>query len=218
MTRTITVRGIGKAAAKADFVTLHMSIKTSHMKYDTAMDMAASRIDSLKQALKNAGFAADDLKTTNFRIDTAYETIKDERGNYRRIFKGFATYHDAELQFDFQSSRLSQALSAIAVCISEPEIKIRFSVKDSERLKDAILRSAAENARRRAEILCEASGVSLGNLLSIHYSWDELTVCSPTRFSYEGACLSDVESVKSIDIEPEDIHADDSVTFVWEIC
>ena len=41
MTRTITVRGVGKATAKADFVTINMSMKTSGMEYDTAMDRAA---------------------------------------------------------------------------------------------------------------------------------------------------------------------------------
>ena len=213
MTRTITVRGVGKATAKADFVTINMSMKTSDMEYDTAMDMAAVKIDGLY-----AGFGADDLKTTKFRVDTAYDTIKDRDGNYKRIFEGFVVHHDVRLQFDFESRRLSQALSAMAACISAPEIEIRFSVKDSEKLKDDILRSAAENARRRAEILCEASGASLGALLSIHYSWDELSIYSSTRFSYESECLSSVKSVKSIDMEPEDIHAGDSATFVWEIC
>ena len=55
MTRTITVRGVGKAAAKADFVTIDMSMKTSDMTYDTAMDMAAEKIDGLSRALKHAG-------------------------------------------------------------------------------------------------------------------------------------------------------------------
>ena len=206
MTRTITVRGVGKATAKADFVTINMSMKTSDMEYDTAMDMAAEKIDGLSRALKHAGFGADDLKTTKFRVDTAYDTIKDRDGNYKRIFEGFVVHHDVRL------------LSAMAACISAPEIEIRFSVKDSEKLKDDILRSAAENARRRAEILCEASGASLGALLSIHYSWDELSIYSSTRFSYESECLSSVKSVKSIDMEPEDIHAGDSATFVWEIC
>ena len=185
MTRTITVRGVGKATAKADFVTINMSMKTSDMEYDTAMDRAAEKIDGLSRALKHAGFGADDLKTTKFRVDTAYDTIKDRDGNYKRIFEGFVVHHDVRLQFDFESRRLSQALSAMAACISAPEIEIRFSVKDSEKLKDDILRSAAENARRRAEILCEASGASLGALLSIHYSWDELSIYSSTRFSYE---------------------------------
>ncbi|MDN0045714.1 SIMPL domain-containing protein [Megasphaera hexanoica] len=218
MTRTITVRGVGKATAKADFVTINMSMKTSDMEYDTAMDRAAEKIDGLSRALKHAGFGADDLKTTKFRVDTAYDTIKDRDGNYKRIFEGFVVHHDVRLQFDFESRRLSQALSAMAACISAPEIEIRFSVKDSEKLKDDILRSAAENARRSAEILCEASGASLGALLSIHYSWDELSIYSSTRFSYESECLSSVKSVKSIDMEPEDIHAGDSATFVWEIC
>ena len=74
--------GRRKSGGESDFVTINMSMKTSDMTYDTAMDMAAEKIDGLSRALKHAGFEAGDLKTTKFRVDTAYDTIKDGNGNY----------------------------------------------------------------------------------------------------------------------------------------
>ena len=44
MARTITVKGIGKASAKPDYVVLSMTLESNHMDYDKAMDMAASHI------------------------------------------------------------------------------------------------------------------------------------------------------------------------------
>ena len=41
MARTITVKGIGKASAKPDYVVFSMTLESKHKDYDKAMDMAA---------------------------------------------------------------------------------------------------------------------------------------------------------------------------------
>ena len=41
MARTITVKGIGKASAKPDYVVLSMTLESKHKDYDKAMDMVA---------------------------------------------------------------------------------------------------------------------------------------------------------------------------------
>ena len=80
------------------------------------------------------------------------------------------------------------------------------------------MRSATKNAREKAEILCNASGRKLGDLLSIDYNWGELNVYSDTGYGVERACLMKASpSLQNIDIEPDDIDTRDSATFVWEI-
>ena len=79
-----------------------------------------------------------------------------------------------------------------------------------------MLRSAASNAKRKAEILCDASGVTMGELISIDYNWGELDIYSHT-------CYNSCEDVMpimargAVDIDPEDIDVTDTATFVWEI-
>lgn len=67
--------------------------------------------------------------------------------------------------------RLSLALSAIAGCLSHPQLSVAFTVKDATAINEAMLRSAAANAKKKAEILCEASGVTMGDLIAIDYNW-----------------------------------------------
>ena len=217
MARTITVKGIGKASAKPDYVVLSMTLEATHKDYQTAMDMAAAQIQHLNDTLSAVGFETGSAKTTNFNVCTNYEHVKDHRGNYQNVFTGYAVSHRLKLSFDFEMHRLSQALSAIAGCLAHPQLSIAFTVQDAAAINEEMLRSATVNAKRKAEILCEASGVTLGSLVSIDYNWGELDIYSRTRFNCCDEAMAPMKAASTIDIEPEDIDVSDTATFVWEL-
>ena len=215
MARTITVKGIGKVSARPDFVVLSMTLQSNHMDYDKAMEMAASHIQHLNETLAAIGFEKGSVKTTNFNVRTDYDRVKDRNGNYKSVFNGYEVTHNLKLSFDFDMGRLSQALAAIAGCLSHPQFSVAFTVKDATAINEEMLRSATVNAKRKAEILCEASGVTMGDLIAIDYNWGELDIYSHTRYE----CCEDSMPLmaKSIDIDPDDIDVSDTATFVWEI-
>lgn len=217
MPRVITVKGIGRATAKPDTVVLSMSLESRAVEYDKAMEIAADNIEDITGAVVGAGFKRSAIKTTNFNVRTYYETVKDRSGNFRQEFQGYVVSHNLKLEFGFDMERLSQALSAIAGCLSHPQLSISFVVKDAAAINEEMLRSAAANARKKAEILCEASGVTLGSLLSIDYNWGEIDIRSNTRYSLAQDCMPAAVMEKSIDIEPDDIDVSDTATFEWEI-
>lgn len=217
MARTITVKGIGRATAKPDTVVLSMSLESRAMEYDKAMEIAAESITGISDALEGTGFEKDAVKTTNFNVRTEYSSVKDRNGNYRQEFRGYLVSHSLKVEFDLDVKRLSLALSAIAASHVHPQLSISFVIKDSTAINEEMLRSASENARKKAEVLCEASGATLGSLLSIAYNWGELNICSSTRYSLEEDCMAAPMMARSIDIEPDDIDVSDTVTFVWEI-
>ena len=85
-------------------------------------------------------------------------------------------------------------------------------------MSTALLESACVNAKAKAEILARASGVTLGSLVSIDYSWGELHLYSPTRYEMEERCMPmPCATTHDFEIELDDIDVSDSVTFVWEI-
>lgn len=217
MPRTITVKGIGKVSAKPDYVVLSMTLESHNMQYDKAMELAAEHIEQLNKSLESVGFENSAVKTTNFNVHTDYEREKDRNGDYKSVFNGYVVTHNLKLSFDFDMGRLSQALSAIAMCLSHPQVSIAFTVKDATAVNEEMLRSATANAKRKAQILCEASGVELGTLIAIDYNWGELDIYSHTRYDMAEECLAAPMMAKSIDIEPDDIDVSDTATFVWEI-
>ena len=217
MARTITVKGTGKASAKPDYVVLSMTLESTHKDYQAAMDLAAGKIQQLSSTLTAIGFEKGAVKTTNFDVRTVYDHVKDRHGNYESVFGGYEVTHYLKLAFDFDMKRLSQTLSAISGCLSHPQLSIAFTVRDAAAINEEMLRSATINARRKAQILCDASGVKLGSLLAIDYNWSELDIYSHTRFDCCDDAMAPAGKAAPIDIDPEDIDVSDSATFVWEI-
>lgn len=158
MMRTITVRGVGNVSAKPDYITISMTIESIRKDYDGAMKDASERISKLQDVAVSSGYTKEDLKTTSFNVDTRYESVKDRQGNYKREFDGYACVYRLKLSFDFDSKQLAKVISAIANSGANPELSIAFTVKNPAKVSEELLKSAALNARAKAEILCGASG------------------------------------------------------------
>lgn len=217
--RTIAVKGVGSISAKPDYITITMAIETLSKDYGKAMTEASERIEKLQQAAVGSGLEKEALKTTSFNVNTRYESIKNQQGNYLRQFAGYACSYHLKLAFDFDSKRLADVVSAIAGSGARPELHIAFTVKNPTKIREELLASAAENARTRAEILCRASGSQLGPLLSVNYNWGETDFVSRTTYEVEDSVqpLMAASRCCAPEIQPDEIDVSDTAAFVWEI-
>lgn len=82
--------------------------------YDRAMEQAARQSGALTDAVKAAGFAAEDLKTTRFNVSANYESIRERDGTYRQVSAGYQCSQGFRLAFPLDMKRLGQVLSTIA--------------------------------------------------------------------------------------------------------
>lgn len=217
MTKTITIKGVGKASTRPDLIVVTMNLETEDKEYNKTFDAASKKIEELNKALEKVGFEKNSIKTTNFNVYTKYDNVKV--GNvYKNVFAGYICRHSLKVEFDFSVKVLSQVLSAISSCSAEPELNIAFTVKDPSKISQELLMSASRNAKEKALVLCSASGATLGDLISIDYNWSDINVYSRTNYSIENKCLlASRAKATSIDFEPDDIKLTDSATFVWEI-
>ena len=73
--------------------------------------------------------------------------------------------------------------------------------------------------KEKVKVLTEAAGVTLGDIITIDYSWGEIAFLSEPMHKCmslaEECCMS--SSSYDIDIEPDDIDVTDTVTVVWKI-
>ena len=213
--RTIHIRSIGHAEQAPDQVVLSMTLTAQNKEYSAAVTVGSQQVEMLREAIVEAGFKGDDLKTINFDVQAVYDNEETKDGKstrYQKIFVGFECRHDLKLAFGFSNDKLNAAVDTIAASLSQPKISIAFTIKDQDAFNDKILKSAARDAQRKAKILCKASGVKLGKLVSINYSWDELNI----RHEVVDALLAP-SGKNSFDFSPEDIKASDTVDFLWEI-
>lgn len=215
MNRSITVKGAGSVSVKPDLVIITMALETKHLEYDKTMERAVQSHEDLRLAVQSTGFSKEDLKTTSFNIRTEYENYHDQDNKYRTRFVGYVVTQDLKLTFDFNNSLLAKVVEAIAKAPVTPQLDIRFSVRDQDQVKADILRKATENAKTKAEILTSSAGVALGDLLSIDYSWVDGVIISRSNVMVERKAMAG--AAYSMDVEPENIEAGDTVTFIWEI-
>ncbi len=217
MQRTITVKGVGTASAKPDMIELSISLSATDKDYSQSAALASEQIDALGVAVEAVGFSRDELKTVDFNIDTEYNSFHDNNGDYHRVLVGYRCSHRLKLAFDFDTSRLSELISEISSCSATPEINVAFTVKEPSAISDELLKSAAENAAAKAAVLCRAAGATLGQLVSIDYSWSNVNFYSDLRCSVDECCAPISARSFTADFQPDDIRVSDSATFVWEL-
>ena len=217
--RTITVKGVGTASTKPDYVIINFKLTAKDKDYGRSVEEANRRIGLLKNAVESVRFSVEDLKTISYNVRTDYENVRNKFGSYDRKFVGYCCEYQLRLSFYFDSNRLSEVMNSISESNSDVEISVSFTVKNPAKVSRELLKSAAEDAREKADILSSALGAKLGALLLIDYNWGEMNIIS--RSTYEmNDMMRGVDAVPLAAapvFEPENINSKDSATFVWEL-
>lgn len=218
MSGRISVKGEGKVSLSPDQIIINLTLQSKDKDYSRAAELAEKQISSLKEALSRTGFSSDDLRTSAFNVRTEYEGVQDENGTYRNVFSGYVCIHQLKLSFPMDTGKLGEVLSAVSSSDTQPELNVSFTLSDPEAAKEELLRSAAENAGKKAGILAAASGASLGKLIEIRYNVNEPDFISPTAYEMNDclrACGTGFS--KSISFRPENISVSDTAVFIWEL-
>ena len=169
--RTITVKGVGMVSAKPDLITVGITVKSKRRGYSEAFKRSKEKIESIEKAVLEAGFSKSDLKTSDFDVNVVERSIEDGHGNWREIFDGYCCTHKLKLEFDFDTDKLGEVLANFAKCEGRPNFDIRFTLKDKTKIMNDLLAGATDDAKLKAQAICVASGVSLGELVTINYAW-----------------------------------------------
>jgi uncharacterized protein YggE len=213
--RVIRVKGRGKVSVPPDTIEINMILTTVKPTYEEAMNAASRDLNELRKCLSSAGFDKKDIKTTNFRVDTKYENITDPNGNYKRVFVGYEITNNLKIEFEQNTMRLTRVLNALANCAATPEFSIRYKVKDDTEVKNLLLERAIDDAKVKAKVMAEAAGVRLGKVISIDYSWGDIQIYKDV-YSMKSSLIS-TTGTPMIDLEPDNIEVEDTVTVVWRI-
>jgi uncharacterized protein len=208
--RNIRVRGSAEVSATPDWVVIYFDIESRQYSYTECMNQLNQKTEHLRTELQKVGFEKENLKTTQFNINTNFEWIKD-----KHVFRGYKAKHDLKVEFTFDKEYLNKVLNVLGRTESKASFSISFQVKDPEPFRQQALAEAVKNCRQKAEVLAEAAGVKLCELQHIDYSWAEL------RFEHRmDVCQSEyrmAEAAPAYDVEPEDVDISDSVTAIWAI-
>lgn len=219
MERTIRVTGRGKLSVPPDTIRLPVTAEGRYPDYAEAMRHSAEDTESVRDAVAAAGLDPKDLKTAHFGINTEYESVQDKDGNWIQRFAGYRYEHRMTIRFPLDSDRLSRVMEQMSRCPAAASFYIEYTVKDPEKIRNRLLKQAVSDSRKKAETLTRAAGVTLGDVVSIDYSWGEIEIRSRpmNAVMMDKAAMPEEAGGFGMSMEPEDISVEDTVTVVWSI-
>jgi len=214
--QTVTVKGTGKESLKPDKITISLTLTSKSTDYAALTCLEAEKSEELTKAFMELGFERETLKTSSFNIQTEYENYEDENRVWKRRFSGYSVNHGLSLSFDYDMNLLNGVISALSSCKkADPAFSVNFEVKDKEAASDRLLKLAVKDAKRKAEAIAEAADLSLTEIESIVYGENEPIFASPTALKRNAGSVELYRGAAEIDVTPEDIVSEMSVTVVW---
>ncbi|MBQ4505746.1 MAG: SIMPL domain-containing protein [Firmicutes bacterium] len=222
MDRTIRVRGRARTSLVPDTTVLNIGLSGGSRDYGETVKQSSEKTAVIKSIFEKLGFSAENIRTASFNIYDEYESYRDENGEYKNRFKGYRFDHRMVIRFASDQELLGRCLYAMAHCDADPEFHIEYTVKDSEGARSELIGEAVRDAARKAALIASAAGVELGDLICVDHDAGgaDLYVRPVGRLMNAKMSMAMEEAADAaygMDVTPENIQIEDSVTAVWEI-
>lgn len=159
----VWVSGEGKVHATPDLAILQVGIEAQAATVAEANAQAAAAMEALQKALKEAGLEDKDIQTANFSIYPVREWDPDT-GEERLV--GYRVTNTVTIKIRDLDDAGSLIDSVVAAGGDYTRVDgISFTVEDPTPYYDQARTKAVADAKRRAEQLAAASGITLGKLI-----------------------------------------------------
>jgi uncharacterized protein len=194
----ITVTGTGRVSAVPDEAEFSFGITTKERTAREALTANSAQMRKLIAGLKAAGVLERDIKTQDISVGATYEGDGKDGGYWAR---NSLSVRITDLE------RAPTILDAASRAGANEVYGPSMGRSDRDDLEARALKNAVANARKRAETLAEAAGVSLGEVTAMS---EQSQAGGP-----EWAPLERAASEASAPIEPgrQEITASVTVTF-----
>ena len=165
--RTITVVGEGEARGKPDIARATVGVEAAAGKVGPALQDANARMSALLAAVRRAGVADRDIRTTEFSV--FFEQDPPRPGDASPVRGRYHVRNSVEVTIR-DLARASDVLDAALAAGGNSASGISFAIGDPAPLRARAREAAVADAHGRAEALARAAGVALGPVLSISES------------------------------------------------
>ena len=201
--RSITTTGNGVVIAQNNRAVMYLAVETISPDAKQAAQDNANIMTKVKHAVIGAGAAPDKIETDNYTMYPVYEYDKGKVNNRMKVVVEDLTK---------AGTVMDAAISAGANRIEN----IMFTVRNPGKYKDDALREAAQDARRKADIIAASLGKTVTNIISVT---DNSVRVSPRNYMMNARMAggNDMAESAATPMEGGDAKVESSVTVVFEI-
>jgi uncharacterized protein YggE len=204
--RTISVAGTGTVTIVPDVADLHVGVVVQRASVKEARADAATAMDGVVKALRAAGVAERDIRTTTLSLQPVYDYNTNGKApkitGYEMRNGVVATVRDLE--------KLADAVDGALAAGGTTLDGITFRVDDPSGAENQARTQAMEQARAKADALAKAAGVSIIGVASI----SEQSSPTPWPVPYAGALRAADEAATPILAGTSDVTVSVSVVYL----
>jgi uncharacterized protein len=169
----VIVVGEGSVTVAPDYARISSGVTTNAKTVKEASDANSKIMSSIIATLVDAGIAKKDIRTAQFSIEPVYTSPSSvesrlsgepKLSGYRVSNRVNVTIHEIARVGDI----LDRSVKAGATDIGN----VAFLISDQEKVLDQAREAAVANARHKAELYAQASGLNLGRVAWITESSD----------------------------------------------
>ena len=203
--RTITVTGTGLVTLTPDIAYIYIGVQSQDASASVATTDNNTRAQAIIEVIKAAGVADKDIQTTNFSIYPQQQY--DDKGNVTGILymvenTVYVTVRDLTKLGDLLDTSVRAGANSIN--------GISFDLADKTAALSQARSAAVAEARKQADELTGATGVSLGDVQTISY-YDSTP---PIAIQYSRAAMGGGDSVP---VQAGSMQITTTVTIVYGI-
>jgi uncharacterized protein YggE len=206
--RTVSVEGVGVVSGIPDTVTVNLGVSVDGNSAAEALESANNKANALISTLTGAGVAKTDIQTGYISVWPRYRDNSQDVSGYWASNSVTAVLHD----IDRAGEVIDAATDAVGDGITMGGVS--FSIADTSGLYTQARKQAVEEAKRRAGELAGAAGVSVGAVMSMNESAQEM----PAAVGYDRASAATTAAgAAPMPIEPGQQELQLRVQVVFEL-
>lgn len=205
--RIIQVVGEGRVTAAPDMARISLGVSHQAATAGEAMAAMSEGTSAVLSTLAEGGVQQTDIQTGQLMLEPAFNYNTPD-GN--PVMIGFIATQMLDVNVR-DLARLGEVLDAVVRGGANRVNGVTFDVADPQGVQDDVRRDALDDARLRAELYAEASGVALGDLVSV----SESTVYAPPIPLYDAHGAAG--HAMNVPIAPGAVTLMTSVTVTYEI-
>ncbi|MDP9236083.1 MAG: SIMPL domain-containing protein [Chloroflexota bacterium] len=162
-TQGIVVSGNGKATGKPDIAQITLGVSKLADTVQQARDDAAASLDAMIKSVQANGVGKDDIQTQQFNISPEYDYT-----NGRQRLTGFRVTNVVAVKLR-DINKTSQVVDdAVNVGGDNAQVQgISFTIDKPEDLQRQARENAVADAKKKAQTLANATGVTVGDPIAI---------------------------------------------------
>jgi uncharacterized protein len=171
----VIVVGEGSVTVTPDYARINSGVTTNAKTVKEASDTNSKLMTNIIAALVNAGIAKKDIQTTQFSIEPIYTSpsskFSTDPSNGAPKLSGYRVSNQANVTIH-QLSQVSDILDGLVKAGATDVGNVVFLFSEQDKALDQAREAAIANARHKAELYAQASGVNLGRVAWITESSD----------------------------------------------